>query len=137
MSIEIVARKPSPSEYESLVAAVGFRDHDPVAVEVALRNTPYCVCAVDEDEVSGLGRIVGDGAISFLLTTVIPPPLHQRRGIGSRIVTALCKSVEALPYRNVVVEVVPLPGSQSFYERLGFRASRTAGPGMVRWFHEQ
>src|SRR5262245_4273327 len=137
MSIEIVARKPSPSQYESLVAAAGFRRHDLVAVEVALRNTSYCVCAVEGDEVIGLGRIVGDGAISFLLTNVIVHPSQQRRGIGSRIVTALCKSVEALPYRNVVVEVVPLPGSQSFYERLGFKASRDAGPGMVRWFHKQ
>ena len=137
MAVEIVARKPTPAEYESVVASVGFRSHDHAAVDVALANTPYCVCAVDGNEVIGLGRIIGDGAISFLLTNVMVRPAHQRRGIGSRIVRALCDLVEALPYHNVVVEVVPLPGLQSFYEWLGFRASRTATPGMVRWVHEQ
>jgi len=137
MAVEIVARKPTPAEYESVVASVGFRSHDHAAVDVALANTPYCVCAVDGNEVIGLGRIIGDGAISFLLTNVMVRPSHQRRGIGSRIVRVLCEAVEALPYHNIVVEAVPLPGLQSFYERLGFRASRTATPGMVRWVHEQ
>ena len=137
MAVEIVARKPTPAEYESVVASVGFRSHDHAAVDVALANTPYCVCAVDGKEVIGLGRIIGDGAISFLLTNVMVRPSHQRRGIGSRIVRVLCEAVEALPYHNIVVEAVPLPGLQSFYERLGFRASRTATPGMVRWVHEQ
>ena len=137
MAVEIVARKPTPAEYESVVASVGFRSHDHAAVEVALANTPYCVCAVDGNEVIGLGRIIGDGAISFLLTNVMVRPSHQRRGIGSRIVRVLCEAVEALPYHNIVVEAVPLPGLQSFYERLGFRASRTAIPGMVRWVHVQ
>src|SRR5262245_60511391 len=137
MAVEIVARKPTAAEYESVVASVGFRSHDPTAVEVALANTPYCVCAVDGNEVIGLGRIIGDGAISFLLTNIMVRPSHQRRGIGTRIVRALCDAVEALPYRNVVVEVVPLPGLQFFYARLGFQASRTAPPGMVRWVHAQ
>jgi predicted N-acetyltransferase YhbS len=63
-------------------------------------------------------------------------PSHQRRGIGSLIVGALCRSVEALPHRNVVLEVVPLPGLQSFYKHFGFKVSRGAPPGMVRWFNE-
>lgn len=137
MAVEIVVRKPTATEYEALVASVGFRPHDLVAVEVGLANTHYCVCAIENHEVVGLGRIIGDGAISFLLTNVMVRPSHQRRGIGSLIVRALCDSLEALPYRNVVVEVVPLPGLQSFYERLGFRASATAAPGLVRWFHEE
>jgi predicted N-acetyltransferase YhbS len=87
--------------------------------------------------VIGLGRIIGDGAISFLLTNVMVRDSYQRRGIGSLIVRALCDSVDALPYRNVVVEVVPLPELQSFYAQLGFRPSGNATPGMVRWFHEQ
>ena len=119
MAVEIVAHKPTAAEYESVVASVGFRGHDHAAVEIALTNTPYCVCAVDGNEVIGLGRIIGDGAISFLLTNVMVRPSYQRRGIGSRIVRALCDAVEALPYCNIVVEVVPLPGLQSFYERLG------------------
>src|SRR5262249_16348305 len=112
MAVDIVARKPTVAEYEAVVASVGFRSHDHAAVAVALANAPYCVCAVDGSEVVGLGRLIGDGAISFLLTNIMVRPSYQRRGLGTRIVQVLCDAVEALPYRNIVVEAVPLPGLQ-------------------------
>jgi GNAT superfamily N-acetyltransferase len=133
--ITIVERKPTVTEYESIVASVGFRTHDHAAVEIALANTVFAVCAVEEQEVVGVGRIVGDGAISFLLTNIMVRPLHQRRGIGTRIVQSLCGLMETLPYKNIVLEVVALPELQRFYERVGFKASRNAPPGMVRWFN--
>ena len=136
MAIVIVHRKPSVAEFESVVASVGFRAHDHGAVEVALANTLFCVCAIEEQQVVGIGGIVGDGAISFLLTGVVVRPSHQRRVIGTLIVQALCNAVEALPYKNMMMEIVPQPGSRSFYERFGFRASRSEPLGMVRWFNE-
>jgi GNAT superfamily N-acetyltransferase len=84
--IAIVERKPTIAEYESIVASVGFRRHENTAVEIALANTVFAVCAVEEQEVVGVGRVVGDGAISFLLTNIMVRPSHQRRGIGTRIV---------------------------------------------------
>lgn len=137
MAITVVQRKPTVEEFESVVASVGFRAHDKAAVEIALRNTIFSVCAMEEQYLVGLGRLVGDGAISFLFTNIMVRPSHQRRGIGSLIEEALCSCVEALPYKNIVVEVVPLPGSASFYERFSFKASRSAPPGMVRWFNDE
>ena len=135
MAITVAQRKPSVEEFQSVVASVGFRAHDKVAVGIALRNTVFSVCAMEEEYIVGLGRVVGDGAIS--LTNIMVRPSHQRRGVGSLIVKALCSCVEALPYKNIVLEVVPLPGSVSFYERFGFKASRNAPPGMVRWFNDE
>jgi len=134
--ITIVERKPTVVEYESIVASVGFRSHDHAAVEIALANTVFAVCAVEEQEVVGVGRIVGDGAISFLLTNIMVCPSHQRRGIGTRIVQSLCGLMETLPYKNIVLEVVALPELQQFYERFGFKVPRNAPPGMVRWFNK-
>ena len=134
--ITIVERKPTVAEYESIVASVGFRGHDHGAVEIALNNTVFSVCAVEEREIVGVGRIVGDGAISFLLTNIMVRPSHQRRGIGTRIVQSLCGLMKTLPHKNMVLEVVALPELQQFYERVGFKASRNAPPGMVRWFNK-
>ena len=133
--IEIVEQTPTVQQYQEIIKAVGFRGHDPAAVETALKNSIFAACAIDNDEVVGLGRIVGDGAISFLLTNVIVHPSYQRQGIGSRIVEKLCGLMDSLPYKNVVLEAVPLPGLESFYERCGFKSSRGAPPGMVRWFN--
>ena len=65
MAIAIVHRKPSVAEFESVVASVGFRGHDHAAVEIALANTLFCVCAIEEQHVVGIVRVVGDSAISF------------------------------------------------------------------------
>lgn len=137
MGVAIIQRKPTATEFESVVASVGFRGHDHAAVEIALANTAFSVCAIEEDNVVGLGRVIGDGAISFLLTNVMVRPSHQRHGIGSLIVKALCSSVAALPHKNIVLEVVPQPGSEFFYARLGFKASHSGPPGMVRWFNDE
>jgi len=137
MSVTIVHRKPTAEEFESLVESVGFRGHDYSAVEVALSNTLFCVCAEENQRTFGVGRVIGDGEMSLLLTNVMVRPTHQRKGIGSLIVTALCSAVERLPYKNIVLEAVPQPGSALFYERLGFRASRDGPAGMVRWFHDE
>ena len=102
MSVTIVHRKPTAEEFESLVKSVGFRGHDYSAVEVALSNTLFCVCAEEGQRTVGVGRVIGDGAISLLLTNVMVRPTHQRKGIGSLIVTALCSAVERLPYKNIV-----------------------------------
>jgi ribosomal protein S18 acetylase RimI-like enzyme len=135
MMVKIVRRTPTALEFESLLVSVGFRGHDPASTELALANTLFCICAMDEKEVIGLGRIVGDGAISLLLTNIMVRPSYQRRGIGTRIVRELLSCVEELPHRNIVLEVAPLPGSQEFYESLDFKSSRGAPPGMVKWFH--
>ena len=138
MTINIVIRKPTVEEFESLVESVGFRPHEHGAVDLALRNTVFSVCAEEEEgRIVGVARIIGDGAISFLLTNVMVRPTHQRRRIGSSMVEALCSQVERLPYKNILLEAVPEPGSTTFYERLGFRASRNAPPGMVKWFNDE
>ena len=134
--IEIVERTPSIAEFQRLESAVGFRRHHENAVSLALKNSAFLICALEGTEVVGVGRIVGDGAISFLLTNILVLPSHQRMGIGTAIVRALCESMERLPYENMVLEVAPLPGLASFYRRHGFAASRKAPPVMIRWFNE-
>ena len=134
--IQIVERIPTVREYQSIIASVGFRDHTVGAIETALKNTVFCVCAIDGDNVVGFGRIVGDGSISFLLTNVIVRPEYQRQRIGTRIVEMLCEMMDSLPHKNMVLEVAPLPELETFYKLGGFTSCRLAPPGMVRWFNK-
>lgn len=83
----------------------------------------------------GLGRIVGDGALHFYLTSVMVAPTHQRQGIGSQVVEALLAKVREVPYANTLVETLPLPGLEAFYARFGFRAPRRCAPGMWLWLN--
>jgi GNAT superfamily N-acetyltransferase len=129
----IVERTPTVEEYLHLIEAVGWRPREPRAVEIALRASLFAVCAEVGGAAVGCGRVIGDGGLHLYLADVVVVPAHQRRGIGTRIVDALTRFVEAVPFRNVLVAVVPTPGLQRFYQRHGYRAQGAAAPAMYRW----
>ena len=137
MTVEIVPRSPTPEEFTAITAAVGFKAHDPQAIVLGLARSVFAVCAVEGGEAIGCGRVLGDGALHFYLANVMVVPACQRRGIGTRLVAALCEMVRAVPYRNTLMEVSPLPGLEAFYGKFGFRASRRYAPCMHLWLNPQ
>jgi len=135
MQAQIVHRSPTVEEFAAATAAVGFKSHPDEAIRIGLANSWCSVCAVVAGEVVGVGRVVGDGALHFYVTGVMVMPTHQRQGIGRAIVEALLSKVKEVRYANVLVEALPLPGLQAFYESMGFRASAQDAPGMHLWLN--
>jgi hypothetical protein len=75
----IVERVPSVTEYCDLIQSVGFRRRDSKAVEIALKNSYFAVCAKVGSRIVGCGRIIGDGGLHLYLTDVVVHPEYQRR----------------------------------------------------------
>jgi GNAT superfamily N-acetyltransferase len=135
-SVTIVERSLTATEYLSLIASVGWRPRERRAVEVALANSLYAVCAEVDGRAVGCGRVIGDGGLHLYLTDVIVTPAFQRRGIGNRLVAALARYVESVPYANTLVAVLPTPGLVDFYARHGFEPQSPRSPVMQRWVNE-
>lgn len=131
--VRIVQRVPTVDEYARLVAAVGWRERERRAIEIALGNSVYAVCAEEAQGIVGCGRVIGDGGLHLYLTDVIVLPACQHRGIGTRIVQALTEFVDAFPYDNTVVGILPTRGLQPFYERHGYQAMKPDAPAMLKW----
>ena len=134
-SVSIVERPPTPDEYLSLIASVGWRPRERRAVEVALASSLYAICAVADGHAVGCGRVIGDGGLHLYLTDVIVTPAFQRRGIGTKLVAALTRYVESAPYANTLVAVLPTPGLVGFYARHGFKPLSARSPAMERWIN--
>jgi GNAT superfamily N-acetyltransferase len=85
--------------------------------EVARAYAHLVVTAWIDESMVGTLSVWSDGLNFALLDDVVIGPLHQREGIGSRLVKAaierLCESVK-------IIQVLPIPGAEAFYERLGF-----------------
>lgn len=126
-------RVPTVDEYARVIASVGWRERERCAIEIALKNSLYAVCAESDGQLVGFGRVIGDGGLHLYLADVVVVPTYQRRGIGRRIVAALTEFVDAFPYRNTVVGVLPTPGLQNFYEKHGYKAQPTDSPAMFKW----
>ena len=135
-SVTIIERRPTVEEFAAITASVGFKPHPSEAIALGLANSFFSVCAEVEGKTVGTGRIVGDGGLDFYLTGIMVIPAWQRRGVGSRIVAALVERVRQVPYANILVEALPLPGLDPFYARFGFRATRRYAPGMHLWLNE-
>lgn len=134
-SISILSKTPTPAEYENLITAVGWRPRDLAAIEIALSNSLYAVCAESDGQIIGCGRVIGDGGMHFYLTDVLVHPSHQRQGIGTMIVAALTRYIESIPYKNVLVAVLPTPGSSTFYANHGYKPQGPESPIMQRWIN--
>lgn len=131
MDASLQVRAPSVQEYLNLTEAVGWADYVSAdAAAVALANSHYCVVAVLDERVVGMGRIVGDAALFFYIQDVLVVPDVQGRGVGRLIMDGLMSWIEEHAPPNAFVGLFSAEGKAPFYEQYGF-ASRSKGrPGM-------
>lgn len=115
----IVDRVPSVSEYLALRRAVGWRVPDEVDVERALLQTTSVVLAEHEDELVGMGRLVGDGTFYLFVVDLVVRPEHQGRGIGSQLLTALEERASEIA-ANGTIQLVADSVVGSFYEKRNY-----------------
>ena len=46
--------------------------------EISLQNSIYCITVKDNNQIIGMGRIVGDGAIYFYIQDIVVHPEYQK-----------------------------------------------------------
>lgn len=86
----IIERKPTLQEYQSLCIDVGWKEFMNFDVaEQSIANSLYGVVVECENEIIGMGRIVGDGFIYFYLQDIVVISKHQKKGIGKKIMNHL------------------------------------------------
>ena len=102
---------------------------------------------------SGIGLVAMDGDVacgiagSFLdekdatraqLLAMWTAPTYRQRGVGRLLVNDVLNWARGRNARILQLMVTSNnEGAIRFYERLGFRASRNAPPGMVKWFNDE
>ena len=100
----------------------------------AISRQLYSVSAYEEENLVGIARLVGDGAIYWYVQDVWVLPAYQRKGIGSAMVRMLIGHVKqsSLPGTNVSLCLMCAKGKEGFYEKLGFaqRPHAWEGAGM-------
>ena len=122
MEFQILENKLTPEDFIRLKVATGFRDRPIRQVEKALDNDLLDVVAVINDEIVGMGRLVGDG-MYFTIVDVVVRPEYQGKGVGSAIIKSMLDYIGNSTYEGsrVSVQLISEVGKEEFYIKQGFK----------------
>lgn len=131
LEFKLLENQLEAEDFIRLKVSAGFRDRNIELVEKALKNNLYDVIAVVDDEVIGMGRLVGDGVMYWYLQEIVVLPQYQGKGIGTAIVKKLLDYIEEHTDAGdfTSVGLTAAEGKEGFYERFGFSRSR----GMAKY----
>ena len=133
-TIAFIERPPSLEDYNRLRDDVGwgvYADHD--GLREGLVRSLYHVLAQHEGNTIGMGRVIGDGRITFYIQDVIVDAPYRRRGIGKEIMRRIMRYIASNAVDGAVIGLMAAKGKESFYEAFDFigRPNEAFGKGMI------
>ena len=78
-----------------------------------------------------MGRVIGDGGWYFHVVDMAVLPDHQRRGLGSAVLTYLLEQIRAGAPKGAFVSLLADPPGRRLYARHGFAESAPDSVGMA------
>jgi GNAT superfamily N-acetyltransferase len=126
----LVERFPGVEDFRRLRAVAGLSPKSQEAAERGLPNTLYGVSLLHEGRVIGMGRIIGDGGLSFVVVDIAVEPEHQGRGLGKRIMNALDAWLKANTLDSAHVSLIADGEAKHLYAQYGFADVGPASVGM-------
>ena len=113
---------PTLEEYTYLCESVGWTNYmNFEVVETSLKNSIHCITVNDNEQIVGMGRIVGDGAIYFYIQDIVVHPEYQKKGIGNEIMNLLVDYLNLHAPDKAFVGLFASQGKESFYEKFDFK----------------
>ena len=111
-----------PQDFVRLRVLTGFADIPIEHAKRALDGGLINVSALYRDQLIGMGRMVGDGAMYWYLQEIIVLPEYQKQGIGTKIVNHLVDYAvsHSCTGKFTTIGGVSAKGKEDFYRKLGF-----------------
>ncbi|GAB3089360.1 GNAT family N-acetyltransferase [Lysobacter terrae] len=129
-NIQLIEHFPEPADYCRLRQEAGM---SPKTLEAALKglpNTLYGVSLKRDDEVIGMGRIIGDGGCFYTVVDIAVTPAFQGHGLGKRIMSALDAWLRQNAEPSAYVTLVADGEARHLYAKYGFVETAPASVNM-------
>jgi ribosomal protein S18 acetylase RimI-like enzyme len=98
---------------------------------IGLPNTFFGVTIYRSGKAVGMGRIVGDGGLSFQIVDIAIEPAHQRRALGKLIVRMLVEHVKKSAPSGAHVSLIADGEAHRLYSQFGFRPTAPESVAMA------
>lgn len=135
--LHTVSQSLTPDVFCSMRDKAAFLPYAPADAALALQGSLYTVEIRDDDQTVGIARLVGDNRLAFFIKDVVVDPAYQKQGIGQMLMEALFAYIRLHACNNAYIGLMATPGTEAFYEKLGFirRPTATLGHGMVQFLN--
>ena len=129
--IKLTEELPAVKEYCAMRVAAGLSAKSEEAAERGLPGSLFSVCLRKDGELIGMGRIVGDGGLSYEVVDIAVHPDHQRQGLGSRIMEAIIGWLGDNAPASSYVSLLADHGAPALYKKFGFEFTAPVTVGMA------
>ena len=131
--MEFTHKIPSVEAYNQLRVNAGMNSTKPHSeVEKALKGTLFLVSVYEEDELIGLGRIVGDGGIAFIVCDIMVDKKFQRRGIANQIMEMIDQWFDENTHESSFITFLAKVPADKLYRKHHFCYHDENRVGMIR-----
>ena len=124
------AETPSDEEYLRLRVAAGLSRKSPEGAAIGLANSWHAVVVRHGGEAVGMGRVIGDGGLFFMVVDIAVEPAHQGRGLGKAIMAALVERLRTSAPSRAHVALIADGEAHRLYAQYGFTLTAPGGVGM-------
>lgn len=123
------------SEFLEMITSVGWKSLSLDQIEKGIERSMYVVKVLYNDNLAGMGRIVGDFYTACLLCDICVKEEYRNKGLGTLIVKTLKELVEkdVEQGNRIIIELIPTHGLEGFYQKLGFKYKPEMMTGMYLW----
>ena len=126
---------PTVQDFLLLRSKIGWGDLNANLAEKSLNNSLFQVTIYHGEQLVGMGRVIGDGAMYFYIQDVIVDPSYQKQGLGTVLMDTVEGYLRYTACKGSTIGLLAAAGRESFYARYGYiqRPSDTTGHGMCRF----
>lgn len=90
----------------------------PEKLRLGFENSLSVLASYDNDKLTGIVRVVGDGHTIVYVQDILVLPEYQRKGIGSTLIKAILDKYPDV--RQILLATDNTPESIAFYKNVGF-----------------
>ena len=120
--IEYKEKVPTSIEYNYVTNAVGWGTREDNIVEIALNNSLYSICAYENNNIIGYGRIIGDKTIFLYIQDIMVIPEYQHKKVGTTIMKKILEKINEFKKINPNIRIYlgAAQGKEEFYKKYGY-----------------
>jgi GNAT superfamily N-acetyltransferase len=117
---ELIDGPPKAAEYLALRLRSGLSPKTEAQALAALLGSWASWHVVHDGFAVAMGRVIGDGGWYFHVVDMATLPEHQRRGLGSVVLTYLLEQIRGRAPRGAYVSLIADVPGRPLYARHGF-----------------